>query len=42
MGYGPGALLLGGGDQMLMCIPDHDESKIARNMTRSIGFPEVE
>jgi hypothetical protein len=27
---------------MLMCILDPDESKIMRNITRSIGFPEVE
>jgi hypothetical protein len=40
MGYG--ALLFGGGDQMLMCIPDHNEWNIVRNITRSVGFPEVE
>ena len=27
MGYGPGAMLFGG-DQMLMCVPDSDKSKI--------------
>jgi hypothetical protein len=42
MGYGPGALLFGGGDQMLMCVPDYDESIIIRNITRSVGFSEVE
>jgi hypothetical protein len=42
MGYGPRAFLFGGGDQMLMCIPDHNESKIVRNITRSVGFLEVE
>lgn len=42
MGYEPGALLFGGGDQLLMCIPDLDESKIVRNITQSVGFPEVE
>jgi hypothetical protein len=25
-----------------MCVPDPDESKIVRNITRSIGFLEVE
>jgi hypothetical protein len=27
---------------MLMCIPDPDELKIVRNITQSVGFPEVE
>jgi hypothetical protein len=42
MGYHPRAMLFRGGDKMLMCIPDPDESKIVRNITRSIGFLEVE
>jgi hypothetical protein len=25
-----------------VCVPDRDESRIVRNITRSIGFPEVE
>jgi hypothetical protein len=41
MGYGPRAMLFGGGDKMLMCVIDADESKIVRNITRSIGFPEI-
>jgi hypothetical protein len=31
--YGPGAMLFGGEDQMLMCVPDADESKIVKNIT---------
>jgi hypothetical protein len=27
---------------MLMCIPDPDESKIVRNITKSIGFLDIE
>jgi hypothetical protein len=42
MGYGPGAMLFGGESQMLMCIPNPNESKIVRTITRSIGFLEVE
>jgi hypothetical protein len=42
MGYGPGAMLFGGEDQMLMCVPDSDESKIIRNITQSIGFMKTE
>jgi hypothetical protein len=30
------------GDKMLMCVPDADESKIVRNITRSSGFLEIE
>jgi hypothetical protein len=33
MGYGPGAMLFGREDQMLMCVPDADESKFVRNIT---------
>ena len=39
MGYRPGALFFGGGDQMLMCIPDSNELKIMRNITLSVGVP---
>jgi hypothetical protein len=42
MGYGPGAMLFGGGDKMLMCVPNVYESKIMKNITRSIGFLEIE
>jgi hypothetical protein len=42
MGYGPRAMLFGEEHQMLMCVPDSDESKIVWNITRSIGFPEIE
>jgi hypothetical protein len=42
MGYGPGAMLFGGENQMLMCVPDYDESKIVWNITRSVGFLEIE
>jgi hypothetical protein len=42
LGYDPGALLFSGEDQMLMCIPDHNESKIVQNITRSTGFPDIE
>jgi hypothetical protein len=42
MGYGPRAMLFGEKDQMLMCVPDFDESKIIGNITRSIDFPKVE
>jgi hypothetical protein len=38
MVYGPGAMLFGGGDKMLMCVPNPDESRIVRNITRSIDF----
>jgi hypothetical protein len=38
MGYGPGPMFFGGGDQMLMCVPDSYDSKTVRNITRSIGF----
>jgi hypothetical protein len=39
MGYGPGALLFGGGDQRLMCIPDPDQLKIVRNITDALASP---
>jgi hypothetical protein len=42
MGYGLGAMLFGEEDQMLMCVPDVDESKIVRNITRSIRLPKIE
>lgn len=42
MGYATGAMFFSGEDQMLMCVPDADESKIVRNITRSIGFPKIE
>jgi hypothetical protein len=42
MGYGSGDFLFGQRDQMLMCIPDPEESKIVRNITRSVGFLEIE
>jgi hypothetical protein len=42
MGYGPRALLFGGRDQMMMCIPDPNELKIMRNITQSVGFLEAE
>jgi hypothetical protein len=42
MGYAPGAMLFSGEDQMLMCVPDADESKIVRNITRSIRFPKIQ
>jgi hypothetical protein len=42
LGYGPRALLFDGEDRMLMCIPDPDESKIVRNITKSIGFLDIE
>jgi hypothetical protein len=42
MGYGPRAMLFGGEDQMLNYVPDADESKIVKNITRSIGFPKIE
>lgn len=35
-------MLFGGDDQMLMCVPDADESKFVRNITQSIGFLEIE
>lgn len=41
MGYGPRAMLFGGEDQMLNYVPDADESKIVKNITRSIGFPKM-
>jgi hypothetical protein len=39
MGYGPGALLFGGGEQRLMCIPDPDQLKIVRNITDALASP---
>lgn len=30
MVYGPGAMLFGDGDKMLMCVPNPDESRIVR------------
>lgn len=41
LGYDTGALLFVGENRMLMCISDPDESKIARNITRSIGFLDI-
>lgn len=41
MGYGLGAILFGGGDKILMCMSNDDESKIVRNITRSIEYPET-
>jgi hypothetical protein len=38
----PSALLFGGEDRKLMCISDADESRIVRNITRSIGFLDIE
>ncbi|KAL5671736.1 hypothetical protein ACJX0J_016042, partial [Zea mays] len=40
MGYEPGALLFGGGDQLLMCIPDLDESKI-RKLSHSLAYTSI-
>jgi hypothetical protein len=42
MGYATGAMFFSGEDQMLMCVPDADESKIVRNITRSIRFPKIQ
>jgi hypothetical protein len=42
LGYEPGAVLFGGEDRMVMRMLDSDESKIVRNITRSIGFPNIE
>jgi hypothetical protein len=42
LGYDPSVLLFGGEDRMLMCIPDPDELKIVRNITRNISFPDIE
>jgi hypothetical protein len=41
VGYSPRAMLFGGGDKMLMCVPNDDESKIMKNITGSIGFLEI-
>jgi hypothetical protein len=41
LGYGPGVMLFDGEDQMLMCVPDSEESIIVRNIARSIGFPDI-
>jgi hypothetical protein len=35
-------MLFGREDQMLMRVHDSDESKIARNITQSIGFLDIE
>jgi hypothetical protein len=40
--YEPGAILFVGEDRILMCVLDSDKSKIVRNITRSIGFPDIE
>lgn len=42
MDFDPGTLLFGGEDQMLMWVSDADESKNVRNITWSIGIPEIE
>jgi hypothetical protein len=42
MGYSPGAMLFVGGDKMMMCVPDANESRIVKNITRSIRFPKIE
>jgi hypothetical protein len=42
LGYGPWALLFSEEDRLLMCMPDSHESKIVRNITRSIDFPDIE
>lgn len=42
LGYDPGALLFPREDQMMMCVLDPNEMKIDQNITRSIGFPNIE
>jgi hypothetical protein len=42
LGYGPRAMPFSGEDQMLMCVPNSDESKFVQNITQSIGFPHIE
>jgi hypothetical protein len=42
MGYNPRAMIFGGGDNILMCVTDADESKIMKNITRSIELPKIE
>lgn len=42
MGNNSRAMLFGRGDEILMCVPDVNELKILKNITRSIGFLEIE
>lgn len=42
MGYVHGAMLFSGGDKMIMCVLDANESRIVKNITRSIEFPDIE
>jgi hypothetical protein len=41
LGYGPGALLFGGEDRILMCVLDSNESKTVQNIIRSIDFLDI-
>lgn len=42
MCYSSGAMLFGGVDNVLMCVPDAGKANIVKNVTRSIRFSEIE
>lgn len=42
MCYSSWAMLFGGVDNVLLCVPDAGKAKIVKNVTRSIRFSEIE